>query len=149
MTRTRSALAAVAVLALLTACGSSGSATSSSTSPASAPTPSATPSETPATTPSESASVGTSRTPRAVPTSLQALQLCAITLGYATGALAGAPEAQMKTFEAGIASAQQKAGPAEAELAAQAGVVVETIKSGDQEAISAAGKKMGELCGSG
>lgn len=153
MTRTRSFLAAVVVTALLSACGSSGSvADAGSASPTSgSPTATSSESASASETPSGSASPSESGSgsPRPVPTSLQALQLCAITLAYATGALAGAPDGQMKTLEEGIASARQKATPAEAELAAQAGVVVDAIKAGDQAAVSASGKQMGLLCGSG
>ena len=149
MTRTRATVAALAVLALLTACGGSSSGTTSDTS---APAPaSSSPSEAATDTPSSpTPQVSTDTgTPGPVPTTLQALQLCATALGYATAAISGAPSAQMSTFEQAVASARSKATDTEAALSAQAGVVVDAVATGDQAAIQDAGKRMGELCGSG
>lgn len=149
MTRTRIAASAVALLALLTACGGSGSgstpATSSATGSSSA---SVSASETPTPTPEDSSS-----SPAANPTglagSLAALQLCGTTLGYAAGAIAGVPADQLSKLEVGVASAQSKTGAAEAELLAASKSVVDAVKGGDQQAITDAAQKMGDLCGAG
>jgi len=134
----RPALAAVSVLALLTACGSGSPATSDS--PAATTSPSSTPGPDGPSAPAPTATG---------PTSLAALQLCATTLGYAAGALSGATAEQLATFQAGVVSSQSKAGPAEAALVVQSQAVLAAGASGDRTEIGATGKKMGELCGAG
>lgn len=149
MTRTRIAVSAVALLALLTACGGSGSS-STPTTPSATDASSSSPStsDTPTATPDESSS-----SPAANPTglagSLAALQLCGTTLGYAAGAIAGVPADQLSKLEVGVASAQDKTGAAEAELLAASKAVVDAVKGGDQQSITDAAQKMGDLCGAG
>ena len=143
MNTARIAVTAVAALALLTACGGS----SGSPAPAdSALTASGSPSETATPTESSSSPESPSSTP-GLASSLVALQLCGTTLGYAAGAIAGVPADQLSTLEQGVASAQSKAGTAEAALLEQSKAVVAAVSSGDQAAITDAGQKMGELCG--
>jgi hypothetical protein len=146
MTRTRIAVSAVALLALLTACGggSEGSGGTTPSASGSASSSSSAPSET-ATPTADESTPGDDGT--GLPTSLVALQLCGTTLGYAAGALAGVPTDQLTTLETGVASAQEEAGTAEPQLVAQSRGGLEAAQSGDKDALTAAAKTMGDLCG--
>lgn len=149
MTRMRIAASAVALLALLTACGGSGSSSTPTTPSAADPSSSsASATDTPTATPDDSSS-SPAANPSGLPGSLVALQLCGTTLGYAAGAVAGVPADQLSKLEVGVASAQNQAGPAEAELLAASKAVVDAVKGGDQQAIASAARTMGDVCGAG